>query len=1580
MIRTRLAVLALAAVLAALALMPAGASAAKVANPGSFSARVVDGMIRIKQQTFTFDENSGIVFNGTVQANGTVAVPPSGVVFPSFPLSAGGQDLTVSIRPANTTSGGLQPISGFINPMNGEASLRLRVWIKIDGVPFGGGCRIGSADSPIDVNALVTGTLPPVPPNGSVTGTPYNLSNALLTVVNNNFSVPSSSDCGLAAGTVNGELGLPSGSGNNEARFTLRTTPTLQRAIVPSFTTTPSSGEAPLNVDFNAGGSFSSRPVASYQWDFTNNGSVDATGQTTNFTYTNPGTYTARLRVTDIDGDFADTTRTITVNVAPPDYAINKSHAGNFRVGSPGVYTLQVDGQRGPNTGPITVTDTLPTGLTYQSATGTGWSCGATGQNVTCTFNGTLAAGADPPAITLTVGVTAAARPSVINTASVSTPGDADASDNSDSDSTTVTATDLTIDKSHDQTTQDQFGNFYAGPGNDYLIEVENIGDAATVGTTTVTDTLPEGLTYESASGAGWTCSAVGQEVTCTRAASIPAGAAAPPITLTVTASVPLLGGSRTVTNTATVSTADDVDGSNNSDSDETLILDSPDAAIDKESSTETFTAADQGSYTITVQNRGPKTTTGPTTVTDTLPAGLTYVSGTGTGWVCQDAGQDVTCVYALPLAPGETAPVITLTVEVGVEAIPEVSNTATVSTLGDENPANDSDTETTEVRQIDLTITKEQVGVFRVDRNAEYLLTVTNSGNSATAGETTVTDTLPAGATFVSATGEGWECSNAGQNVTCVFAGPISGGGSSAPPISLVVALDGAAVPEITNSASVATDDDLNPDNDSTTHTAQVIEQDAAIDKSRSGTFAIGSTGTYVLSVDNVGTRATTGPTTVTDELPAGLTYVSASGSGWSCGAAGQTVTCTRNAVIAANSATPDISIQVMVGEDVPGNLSNTATVSTPGDRNAANDSDTDQTTVSRPDLTIDKSHAGNFSAGGTGTYTLAVSNTGSLATNSEVIVTDLLPEAFTYVGATGSGWDCAAGNQLVTCSTNAAIPAAGSAPPITLQVSVVEDAPASVTNSADVAMEGEQNISNNADSDPTTINRVDAGIDFDGPTAINVGDDAVYTATVSNDGSSQISSAVTLTASFETGVVPVEGNGPGWSCNVTGQDVSCTSGDDLAVGAASSEISFRTHVTADADGEVTHTATVDTSGDFTSGNDSDTVTSSVSRFPDLELAISSLNSAGYQVGEDGAYRLTVRNDGGVATDDQTAISLTLPNGFTVPGAFTGDGDWNCNVAGQIVTCSTGEALQPQTNSSVDVPVEVGPSAPGSATANATATNADDPDASDNQASTTDPVTRVDVGVSQFPGGSFRVGDQGTIEFEVTNSGSAATSGPTVVTDELPAGFAYAGATGDGWNCGASLQTVTCERTDPIAASASAPTITLTVDVFEGAALFTTNVVEVSTLHDANPGNDSDSEMILVAPKPTTPPPADPVDRPVQIQNKKATPTRSGFLTLFLACPANSEKRCQGTLTVRSAGKIRVVPGKGRKRRILVGTASYDIAAGRRFPVTMKLTNAAATALRFRRSLKSVATADATTEGVATTTKPVLIRSRTRR
>ncbi|MFC6022326.1 PKD domain-containing protein [Plantactinospora solaniradicis] len=83
---------------------------------------------------------------------------------------------------------------------------------------------------------------------------------------------------------------------------------------------TPTSGNAPLTVSFDAVGSSDPDPgdILEYQWDFTNDGTIDATGLTASHRYPAVGTYTARLRVVDFAGLSATATVQIRVGTAAP--------------------------------------------------------------------------------------------------------------------------------------------------------------------------------------------------------------------------------------------------------------------------------------------------------------------------------------------------------------------------------------------------------------------------------------------------------------------------------------------------------------------------------------------------------------------------------------------------------------------------------------------------------------------------------------------------------------------------------------------------------------------------------------------------------------------------------------------------------------------------------------------------------------------------------------------------------------------------------------------------------------------------------------------------------------------------------------------------------------------------------------------------------------------------------------------------------------------------------------------------------------------------------------------------------------
>ena len=110
------------------------------------------------------------------------------------------------------------------------------------------------------------------------------------------------------------------------------------RAPVARATTNRTSGPAPLTVEFDGSASFDpdtgDATGLTYAWDFTGDGTTDATTPTASFTYTTAGNYTARLTVTDVDGRTGTTNIDITVgNTAPSVELVLPKDGGFFDFG-----------------------------------------------------------------------------------------------------------------------------------------------------------------------------------------------------------------------------------------------------------------------------------------------------------------------------------------------------------------------------------------------------------------------------------------------------------------------------------------------------------------------------------------------------------------------------------------------------------------------------------------------------------------------------------------------------------------------------------------------------------------------------------------------------------------------------------------------------------------------------------------------------------------------------------------------------------------------------------------------------------------------------------------------------------------------------------------------------------------------------------------------------------------------------------------------------------------------------------------------------------------------------------------------
>ena len=110
------------------------------------------------------------------------------------------------------------------------------------------------------------------------------------------------------------------------------------------------------------------------------------------------------------------------------------------------------------------------------------------------------------------------------------------------------------------------------------------------------------------------------------------------------------------------------------------------------------FTAGSNGVYTITVKNVGNVTVKDEILVTDHLPGGMSFDSGTGDGWTCgAEQDQKVVCKRRAPLDPGASTS-ITLTVNLASRMLSHVVNMATVSTPGDGNSSNDKANDPTNI------------------------------------------------------------------------------------------------------------------------------------------------------------------------------------------------------------------------------------------------------------------------------------------------------------------------------------------------------------------------------------------------------------------------------------------------------------------------------------------------------------------------------------------------------------------------------------------------------------------------------------------------------------------------------------------------------------------------------------------------------------------------------------------------------------------------------------------------------------------------------------------------------------------
>ena len=491
-----------------------------------------------------------------------------------------------------------------------------------------------------------------------------------------------------------------------------------------------------------------------------------------------------------------------------------------------------------------------------------------------------------------------------------------------------VNAPDLTLTKTADHATVN------AGDPLGFTITVSNAGPGTAKGVT-LADPLPAGTT-----AAGWTldsnsgsatCAVTGavggQELDCS-AVDLGSGES---YTLHVSAATSFAA--CTVydnTATASASNAPDAQGS------DSIQCQKPDLSVTKTADAASVNAGDPLGFTITVSNAGPGTAKG-VTLADPLPAGTTAAgwkldSNTGSA-TCAVTGavgsQELDC-SAVDLAAGHGY-TLHVSAATSFAACTTYDNTATAS-ASNAPDAQGSDSIGCSPALVSVAKTADHSAPVSAGDQVGFTVEVKNTGEGAASG-VLLADPLPAG----SGSGLTWRIDSAVGTPSRFVLGGAAGSqtlslASATLPagadytVHLVADTSQTECGVYDNTATLTTSNAGNPDPASAEESCR-FQVDLAISKTGSPARQEGLGDiTWTMQVTNNGPDTDTG-VTISDPIPAGTTFVSASPSQGSC-SGGPILHCTIGTMTAGQK----VTITLVTTPTAAGTISNTVVVM--GDR----------------------------------------------------------------------------------------------------------------------------------------------------------------------------------------------------------------------------------------------------------------------------------------------------------------------------------------------------------------------------------------------------------------------------------------------------------------------------------------------------------------------------------------------------------------------------------------------------------------------------------------------------------------------
>jgi uncharacterized repeat protein (TIGR01451 family) len=257
-----------------------------------------------------------------------------------------------------------------------------------------------------------------------------------------------------------------------------------------------------------------------------------------------------------------------------------------------------------------------------------------------------------------------------------------------------------------------------------------------------------------------------------------------------------------------------------------------------------------------------------------------------------------------------------------------------------------------------DMAVTASGPSSVTAGTNATYTITITNNGPNPAQG-VVMTDTLPAGSTYVSITqtsgSDSFTFSQSGGTVTATAAANIATGSSDTFTVAVFAPASLSNGATFNDAASVsASNPDPNTANNSATVSGSIVNNnpnaDLAVQVTGPATANEGDSVTYNITVTNAGPSSASG-VILTDTLPSNLSYKSSSSSQGTVSVSNGVVTFSVGTVAAGGTVTA--SVTALAVED--GNVANTASVSSSNpDPASANNSANATTSFAEPAIKV--------------------------------------------------------------------------------------------------------------------------------------------------------------------------------------------------------------------------------------------------------------------------------------------------------------------------------------------------------------------------------------------------------------------------------------------------------------------------------------------------------------------------------------------------------------------------------------------------------------------------------------------------